>query len=151
VYALGEIAREVPGVIPTLVEALDDSEVRWAACDALERIGPKAKDAVPGLTRVVREEKHDATLRSAIRALGHIGPDAASAVPALTALLQRPDQTLRADAARALGAIGPGAKQAVPSLLAVYERDESPGYDREAVVSALHRIDTEAAKRHGIP
>jgi HEAT repeat protein len=118
-YLLGEIGSQAPAVIPILMEALDDPDVRWAACSALGCIGPKAKDSVQALARVVREEKHDGTLRAAIGALAHIGPDAASGVPSLTALLERRDQTLRAD--------------------------------HEAVAAALRRIDSVAAKEHGIP
>ena len=61
---------------------------------------------VQPLVRLVREEKHDGTLKAAILTLGHLGPEAASAVPSLTTILERRDQRLRAEAARALGAMG---------------------------------------------
>jgi len=73
--------------------------------------------------RLVREEKHDGTLKAAILTLGHLGPEAASAVPSLTTILERRDPRLRAEAACAMG---PAAKEAVPALLAAYLRARRP-------------------------
>jgi HEAT repeat protein len=157
VHGLARIDPSIPEVVSALVQALADSEprVRWPACGALASIHwtsrEQARAVIQPLTRLVRDEKHDATLRAAIRALGHIGPEAASAVPFLTALLERPDQTLRAEVAQALGEIGSGAKEAVPALLAIYQRGTAPFADRQAVITALHRIDPESAARNNIP
>jgi HEAT repeat protein len=152
VQSLAVIAPPVSGVVAALVRALADPEpsVRWAACGVLERFHWGATDEVCGviqpLARLVREEKHDATLKAAMRALGHIGPQAASAVPSLTKILIRQDPLLCMEAARALGAIGPAAKEAGPALFAAYNRGTLP-FLRSAIIAALRQIDTEAAAR----
>jgi HEAT repeat protein len=155
--SLWSFSPDVPGVVPALVQALQDPDpsVRWPACSTLADIRwacrEEVRDVIPALIRLVQGEKHNATLRAAIRALGHIGPQAASAVPSLTKVLERPDQSLRAQVADALGAMGSAAKEAVPALLDAYHRGTAPFLDRQAVLTALHRIDPETAARNKIP
>ena len=122
------------------------ADVRSAAAEALGKIGPAAKDAVPALTELLRDE--DAYARSAaaevlvkiigpaampklvellkdkdtdvcfaaIEVIGKIGPAAKDAVPALAELLNGWGYRSACAAAEALGKIGPAAKDAVPAL-----------------------------------
>jgi hypothetical protein len=60
--------------------------VRQVALQAISRLGPMAKQAVPALTVALRgaDLAKDWSMGSGIaRALAHIGPDAKAAVPAL--------------------------------------------------------------------
>lgn len=71
--------------MPALTAALAaDCRVRWAAADALGKIGPAAAEAVPALTAALTDADWDVR-RAAADALGRIGPEAAEVVPALTA------------------------------------------------------------------
>lgn len=91
--------------IPQLVQALwdDDAFVRSCAAEALGRIGPEAKEAIPALTVVLKTEGgEDSAYSAAAEALGRIGPEARSAVPFLRAMLQHPDSYVRVNAALAL-------------------------------------------------
>jgi HEAT repeat protein len=95
--------------VPALLQILNgpDEDMRVCAADALGRIGPEAKAAVPSLIRimervnpagpfVVQGEPTDGTpllIRTVIRALGAIGPDARTAAPVLATWLGRDDDT----------------------------------------------------------
>lgn len=157
VEGLGVLSPHAPGIVPILIEALTDAEswVRSPACGLLERVSRDAKEqareVLEPLARLLREETHAGTLKTAIRALGHLGPEAVRTVPSLATILQRHDPFLRLEAARALSAMGPAAKDAVPALLAAYQRETPLVAEREAVISALHRIDAEAAARNAVP
>jgi HEAT repeat protein len=64
----------------------EDDEKRRSAHAALMKAGPKAKGAVPALTKMLSEEN---VRWFAAEILGEIGPDAKDAVPALLALLPK--------------------------------------------------------------
>jgi HEAT repeat protein len=88
---------------PALGAAAADPEVqvRRAALDALEMLGPIAAPEVPALVRVLADPDRSAR-RSAVRILGRLGPAAAAAIPGLSSLLEDPDLDLRVAAAGAL-------------------------------------------------
>src|SRR5262249_41415756 len=69
-----------------------DAAARGKAIEALGKLGPSAKEAVPALVDVIKKEKtftlHPAGSKPPLRllaigALGRIGPDAREAVPVL--------------------------------------------------------------------
>ena len=126
--------------VPALAKALDDpdpSVAEWAA-RALGAAGPKARSAVPRLTRCLTAPPGEEVREAAVAALGRIGPWAEKAIPQLIKLLNRkqtPRRT-RAAAATALGEMGPIAKAAVPALTKAL-RDSSVG---PAAVAALIRM-----------
>jgi HEAT repeat protein len=91
-----------------LLDALRDiNEVgRWATPYILKQFGPKAKDAVPHLIRLLGDKESGNRLAAAL-ALGEIGGEARSATPALVAALQDPAASVRAGAAAALAKLDP--------------------------------------------
>jgi HEAT repeat protein len=113
--------------------------LRIAAIQALGGFGPEAAEAVPELTRALRDE--DRRVRwFAAEALGLIGPEAKAATPALVEAIRSPDVAtgdavddgealkdgpIRLIAAFALGRIGPGARAAVPELIAALSGPDS--------------------------
>jgi HEAT repeat protein len=103
--ALNSIAEGGAEVISALTEALDHKEARYWACLALSELGPKAKDAVPALTKVLADERPEVRLQAAI-ALAEIGPEAKSAVPELVKSLNDKFESVRNAALFALGRIG---------------------------------------------
>src|SRR5206468_818984 len=72
--ALSSIAEGGVEVVPALTAALDEREARYWACVALSEIGPQAKAAVPGLIKVLSDDRAEVRLQATI-ALGEIGPD----------------------------------------------------------------------------
>ena len=65
--------------------------MRWAAADALGKIGPEAKqDAIPHLVALLKDPEW-ACARSPLTVLGKIGPAAKDAIPHLVALLKDPN------------------------------------------------------------
>ncbi len=76
------------GVGTFMFGAMDDGPIRLIAAEALGRIGPEAKAAIPDLIAALSGP--DSRVRSeAARALGGIGPEAAPAIPELIRLLTR--------------------------------------------------------------
>jgi HEAT repeat protein len=63
-----------------------DSQIRKGAAQLLYRYGSKAKEAVPALIEIARNDADPNTRSVAVNALGAIGPDAKAAIPALKAL-----------------------------------------------------------------
>ena len=98
-----------------LIEALKDTEP-WlfvVAADALAKIGPDAKAAVPALIEAVKDNVESVRSRAAYT-LGKIGPEAKAAVPALIEVLKDENENVRRNAAEALRIIGtPEAQKAL--------------------------------------
>lgn len=106
------------------------------ACNALSIMGPAAKEALPKLILLLKDQKK-ASLWCVLRVLRSMGPAAKPAVPALAEVLKE-EKTYRAEIAWTLGKIGPDAEAAVPALLAVL--DDANATVRWAAISALGRI-----------
>jgi HEAT repeat protein len=91
--------------VPALIRALwdQDNGVRDKAAEALGRIGPAARAAVPALIVALKTPgDDDAAYSSTAEALGLIGPAAKEAAPFLKEKLQHPDGYVRVCAALAL-------------------------------------------------
>ncbi|MFQ5796574.1 MAG: HEAT repeat domain-containing protein [Candidatus Bipolaricaulia bacterium] len=122
--------------INKLIEALmdDDVFVLIAAAEALGRMGPAARDAVPALVEALGDPQ-SLMRRHAAEALRRIGPDA---VPALIEALMDRDWRVSQAAAWALGEIGPDARDAVLALTEALQ--DELYFVREAAAEALEKI-----------
>jgi HEAT repeat protein len=119
-------------IIAALVVALSDSEgsVRASSAIALSWIGPRAKAAVPVLTRQLDDADGDAR-KSALTAIGRMGPLAKEAIPRLQTLLTNGRGHDRTNVAEAMRLIGAAPDSYVPTLIANLTEDGSgsaPGY-----------------------
>jgi HEAT repeat protein len=133
------IGIKATAAIPALIEGLsdDDEDIQEDCLQALQRLGPVAKEAKPALLRLAKNEAlrwqvaetiWRVTLeprapvqlliqalsgddrqarRNVLRVLGEMGPEAMPAVPALNALLQQEDPEIRAAALESLSKIAP--------------------------------------------
>ena len=90
--------------------------IQQVAAISLGNMGPKAKVAVPALTKLLKD-KNPAVRQCAAQSRGASAPRRSTAVPALIELLKDEDSTVRLETARGLGGIGPAAKAAVPALM----------------------------------
>ncbi len=82
-------------------------QTRWATPYLLPQFGPRAKDAVQPLIKLLEDPDLNVRVTSAI-ALGNLGsPTAAEAVPALIKCLNDPEPPVRMSAAAALAAMDP--------------------------------------------
>lgn len=100
--------------LPELIRALRSRipENRLRAAKDLGRLGWLARDALPALVGVLRDE--EAKVReAAAQAVGQMGPEA---LPALTGMLAHTDKYVRRNAVWALGRLGPAARPALPAL-----------------------------------
>jgi HEAT repeat protein/lysophospholipase L1-like esterase len=142
--ALGQSGPTALGAVPALLQALSDPRqaVRWAAADALHRIGVAPAHSQE-LADAARSE--DPYVRAfATFTLGNLGADAGeAAVPALVETLKREGGAGRAGAAAALARLGPAASAAVPAL--VEELRNADPARRARAARALGRIGASAA------
>jgi HEAT repeat protein len=108
------------------------------AAEAIGKLGPKAKEAIPAL--VTRLESDDSVeVQVAVEdALREIGPDA---VPALLRALGHSNGATRLTILDALFIMGPKAEAAVPALVPLL-KDE----DRETLREAIHVLSRTRAK-----
>ena len=92
--ALSHLGPKAQPVFPTLLASLEDRDnqkpvypfgfsVRQVVVNALGQIGPEARDAVPAITAILREDPDEGMRCAAARALGNIGPEACTAIPTL--------------------------------------------------------------------
>jgi HEAT repeat protein len=81
-----------------------NADDRRSAAQALEKIGPEAKEAVPDLITALKDQNPEVR-RAAAYVLGKIGPEAKEAVPDLSAALKDHDPEVRRFAAQALAQI----------------------------------------------
>ncbi|MBI1916672.1 MAG: HEAT repeat domain-containing protein [Planctomycetes bacterium] len=124
---------------PALTRALTDHDllVCVKAAEALQRLGPQAKETVPLLVTLLEKNQPRYPI-FVVETLGRIGPGAKPAVPVLLFRLKNGDAGLRGRAAAALGAIGPGARDAIASLQEAQKDKEK--YVRDQATAALKKI-----------
>ncbi len=123
VPALNTVADEGVKVVPRLCEVLKHKEARYWACLVLAEIGPDAKDAVPLVREVLKDEEPDVRFQAMIT-LGEIGPASKSALPEIVKALETdPYEGGRYAAAFALGKIGLDA-DATKALTKAVESDD---------------------------
>lgn len=147
-HALGAIGA---GAVKPIVEKLDhrdrgrrESWRRQAACQAIEIIGPAAREAIPALAILAHEGGED-DARPAFRALAGIG---APSLEALGKLLDHEEVLRRRLAARSIARIA-RENEAAASLL-LPRLDDPDSEIRTQAILALRHADLEVEKATGI-
>lgn len=174
VRAIGELAPDVPGAVPALVNLFPDIEairavakfgpaggeavpalaalltnenstVRWQAIRTLGKIHEPSLPTLPDLMRLTLSDRDPLVREHAAEAIGDIGPAAAAGVPALVKALKDPVAKVRRDAVRSLGQIGPAARAALDD---VRKATGDPDSNVQAAATrALRLIDPAAAEK----
>jgi len=114
--------------VPALLELLTkdgDENVRDAAANAIGKLGPSAKAAVPALTGYLKDKSADLRETAAL-ALGRIGDESWTATSELLSLLKDPEERVRESAAETLYVLTPLPPEAVPALVKAL-KDEDRG------------------------
>ena len=99
--ALAVFGKDAVGPLTAALKHTDAS-VRRGAAAALGHMGPDARDAVPALIAMVKNDADSDVREAVVPALGSIGPDAKAAAPALRDALTDKEQHIREAAAAAL-------------------------------------------------
>ena len=114
--------------VAVLMQALKDQDpkVRYKAVRVLADLGPSAAEAVPALSKTLKEDKNEAVQETAAFALGKIGQAAKPAVPLLIQAAKNERERMRSVAIFALWKIGPAAQEAIPVLIeSLNEKDST--------------------------
>ena len=117
--ALGVIGPSAHEAVPDLLVALQDpaGEIRWAAAQALARLGDHAISAL-----AMAATNDSVTLRqTAVYALGEAGTNAAPAAEVLFERVRDTNESVQASALYSLSRIGPAG---VPVVLAAFSTDD---------------------------
>src|SRR5262249_22137713 len=134
--------------VPALVTALEDDKFagRYLAIEALGKIGPAAKEALPALSKALGHRKHK-YVHLLVRARWRIDRDAASALRELVPLLDTREGRSCGGAIGVLVAMGSDARPAVPAIVQALKRYKEPNlvwavrqlapHAREPAVAAL--------------
>jgi HEAT repeat protein len=133
-----------PSAVPDLAAVLLDGEDtvgKVYVMQLLERVGPKAASAVPGLTQAL-DSQYVTVRTAAAKALANIGPPAGTAVPKLVVGLADTNAEARQAMATCLARVGPAAEPAAPALLPLLADREYKV--REAAAEALAQIGPQA-------
>jgi len=145
VYGLGGLGPAAAPAVPALLEELNflTSYDRLAVINALAKIGPEAKDALP----VLREMTSDDTVAvDAALAIWRISGDGEEAAGALATLTRTLDSYQKEQAVDALGTMGPDAATAVPALVELLTSDDGGSLTlKQAAAAALGNIGPNAA------
>jgi HEAT repeat protein len=142
--ALGRMQDRAIGAVGALAIALKDASpgTRAAAADALRRLGPAARDALPEIQQVLQDKTADrATRVQCALAVGRIGaPEALAALPALKEVLAdaKAPVEVRKAAAEALGQVG---KDAAPAAEILGQVLTTAGTDRDVRREAAAALD----------
>jgi HEAT repeat protein len=132
-----------PAGLPHLIEALATRKAlcRYVVVQALGRMGPAAKGAVPALIAEAKrlEDEPNVKLDVSAEAAGALAKIGSPAVPALIELLKQGDISQRQGAAWALGEMGSQAKDAVPLLIKALTSSKDMYY-QQAMINALGKI-----------
>jgi HEAT repeat protein len=136
--AVDALASLGPKIVPRLINALKNKDLRLHAARVLGRIGPEAKEAAPALAAALDDAEGEYR-REVQFALGAIGPAAAPAVPSLIESLDSDDDQIRNSAVYALGRIGPAAKTSASALTKLLSSEDD--FVRFSALWALVRIE----------
>jgi HEAT repeat protein len=138
VGALGRIRKPaVPALIGVLRRKSEDAEVRLLAVRALGQIRAEARQAVPALAELLKENDED--LRTAgAEVLGNLGDEAGEALPALLTASKCRDDSGKV-ARQALDRIRKAPRSAAPALLPLL-KDPEP-YVRLKAIEALCELE----------
>jgi len=93
----------------------------WAKTELVD-VGP---DAVPAISRALKENGDQASARAAMEALAEMSQSSRDHVSALLEALTHTDPSIRASAAHALGEIGPRSRAAVTALIGALKDEET--------------------------
>jgi hypothetical protein len=149
IQAFGVLRDEAAGAVPALMQIYQqDSSLsyQFAVIQALGKIGPAAKPAIPWLIQRATSVTNSSPVRQmAIMALGEIRCEPELVVTALTRLLGEPNSAARIRAVVALGEFGSDARCATSALFELVENEKADDIARMAAVAALRKIDPEAA------
>lgn len=156
------ITERDPRAVPVLTELLEDEDdqICFEACNALHILGPKAKQAVPALCKLMQHPNVYHRRNAANALTGIISSDSKDVMPILIAGLEDTDPWVSYCNALALGKLGAGASDAVPALIELLKspRAELDAYPApggsswkigDAVARSLEQIDPEAAEKAG--
>jgi HEAT repeat protein len=136
VRALGKLHADPKLVVPALIKARGDKELRYFATISLGEIRPIDSRIVPALILSLRDQD-PRICNVAASAVFEIGPAAEAAVPALIDALD--DKPIDFQVFLALEKMGQKAETAVPALIKLSKT--ATGYDRLSAAQALWRID----------
>jgi HEAT repeat protein len=141
--ALSGVDPKGPQTLPALIASLkDEGEAadRRSVIEALARMGPAARGAIPTLIERASHAEFDEVRKESLWALGQIDPTDAAVVPALVRALEDQEGEERLLAADILGQIGPPAAASLPTLLRLLKEDPSP-----EIIEAIGEMGPEAA------
>jgi HEAT repeat protein len=112
--------------VPSFMHALaqGDAQVRILAIDALGKIGPVARDALPKLIQMTHNDT-PGVREAAVDAIARVRPSAPEVVAALSTALRDSNRQVRVKALEALGRTPERAGPAMDGLLELL-KDESP-------------------------
>ncbi|TNE44652.1 MAG: HEAT repeat domain-containing protein [Deltaproteobacteria bacterium] len=127
-FLLGGCKKKGPQTHPAtpLMKQLksEEADKRKAAAEALGRLGPKARPAIPALANVLKNDEDNQVRYAAAAALGRTKlANPQVAMRALTLALKSSDADMRLAAVKAIGNMGLAGLPAV-SILRVMERDQ---------------------------
>ncbi|MBE9115184.1 HEAT repeat domain-containing protein [Lusitaniella coriacea LEGE 07157] len=139
--ALGQMGETAKGVVPKLVELLQDtesdSELHWGVSMALGQMGEAAQEQIPQIVALLKHSNPDIR-GAAARVLGDMEESAKEAIPQLIKLLQDPHPEVRRWTISALGQMGAAAKEVIPQL--VQSLGDSYFYAQERAIDSLVAI-----------
>lgn len=165
IAALGNLGQKAEEAVPALASALHERspidfaslppgktgascDVSGAVLDALEKIGPKARKALPYVIVYLTERNELYRRDKVLKVLGAIGPDE-SAAPIIMRVVEeegRFTQTRR-QAIRLLGKVRPAPREAIQLLSAIIKDDPDAVARRDAatVLEYINRTGTQNA------
>lgn len=143
--ALFAIDPKAEVIVPEMIDSLKkDRRIEAAMLGMLQHLGPGAKDAMPALEPLLRDEKQRL---GAAQAIAKISPD----YPGLFEILKKELDAGKVDfqktipAARGLGDLKAQAKEAIPALYAALEDQGEPSA-RVIIAAAIVKIDSSEAR-----
>jgi HEAT repeat protein len=140
IEAVGQLGPRAASLAQWVERILAHKELGPAALEALVKLGPEGKRAVPKLVTQLKAED-PATRIAALRMLGTMGSVAKDAVPAIVTALGDKNDEARSEAFWALTRVGAEAKPAVPELIALAK---ASGAHRWMAVEVLGKIGSDA-------
>ncbi len=139
IHVLASWREGAADAVPSLMQLLESRTYRGHAMDALSRMGPPGRAAIPRLIEMTRDR--EASVRQgAVLALSAFGSAAAAALPSLIERLAEDESdAVRAAAAESLGRLGAAAEPALDALRAAAAADQG-GRVRGACQTAIRAI-----------
>ncbi|MEK7485905.1 MAG: HEAT repeat domain-containing protein [Planctomycetota bacterium] len=117
------LGKKIVSLLPELLQALEEKNFRLKAIEALARIGPEAKEAIPALSKILEQSASSEENVLILEALSRMEIPLPELTPQFLKLLDDTNMNVRLKAAETMGRMNIEVEKVIPILITAIEHE----------------------------